>query len=42
MKMFGETGDKILAELSTYANVIFGAILKSVKKMFDHRNEYLP
>lgn len=40
--MFGESGDKISTELTTYANIIFGAILKSVKYMIEHRNEYMP
>lgn len=40
--MFAETNEKISAELTTYANIIFGAILKSVKHMIEHRNEHMP
>ena len=40
--LFAESGEKISAELVTYANIIFGAILKSVKYTIEHRNEHVP
>lgn len=39
---FADGGEKISAELVTYANIIFGAILKSVKFVIDHRNDHMP
>ena len=37
-----ESGEKIAVELSNYAKVIFGSILKSVEVILANRNEYGP
>lgn len=40
--LFAESGEKISAELTTYANIIFGAILLSVKFIINRRSDHSP
>lgn len=37
-----ESGEKISIELTTYAKVIFGSILKSVEVILANRNDHMP